>query len=162
MGYSGNKNTLSLALGPWAPRSPFSPFILTPGSPCIRTQKHWILNNTCHELYYVQAVLDTCSLTLGPGIPCSPWKALSVVSMWQLKVQKTNITSFYQEWNNLKHWVLTVDPGDPGTPGGPGGPGGPGWEIIWTWAELELHPLRRKAGSSYCQSWTEVIKRDNC
>lgn len=69
---------------------------------------------------------QTGQLTLGPGIPCSPWNTAGTVSLWQQQQEddKADTNTIY---------TLTMEPGEPGTPGGPGGPGGPGWEIIWIW-----------------------------
>jgi len=57
---------------------------------------------SCHNPHHIPIVLDTwpCWLTLGPGIPCSPWKALFAMSVWQLQEQIINVTIFYQDWDS--------------------------------------------------------------
>ena len=79
MCHYNDDRSVSLTCGPGAPVSPFSPFIPNPGSPCSRTQEQW----APHKLAsFINSIcMQSCRLTLGPGIPCSPWKTLCTVSV---------------------------------------------------------------------------------
>lgn len=91
-------------------------------------QRNTEYQTTCHSLHHI---LDTwsCSLTLGPGIPCSPWKTWCIVSVTATGANnKLDMNSFHLD---LERGISTHH--------GSWGPGNP-WRARWArWAWLGDH-----------------------
>lgn len=118
-------DTGSLTLAPGAPESPLSPFIPNPGSPCIR--RTGTLSIQPHVNAFTTHSICSCSLTLGPGIPCSPWKTC-VSEFEQLQMQTTNLTWIASPWiwREISTHHRSRRPGNP-------------WWASWAWLRNHLN-----------------------